>query len=41
MAQITEAEEFFTRGLNELAAGHTLSAVVHSAKEVEDKETPV
>ena len=41
MAQITEAEEFFTRGLNELAVGHGLSALVYFEKAVQIKEVPV
>jgi len=41
MAQITEAEEFFTKGLNELAAGHGLSALVHFEKAIQLKEAPV
>ncbi|MEW6739726.1 MAG: tetratricopeptide repeat protein [Nitrospirota bacterium] len=41
MAQITESEEFFTRGLNELAVGHGLSALVYFEKAAQIKEVPV
>ncbi|MCL4457527.1 MAG: tetratricopeptide repeat protein [Nitrospirae bacterium] len=41
MAQITEAEEFFTKGLNELAAGHGLPALVNFEKALKIDHKPL
>ncbi|WP_333653785.1 hypothetical protein [Dissulfurispira sp.] len=41
MATIADAEEFFAKGLNELAVGHGLSALVHFEKAVQIEEVPV
>jgi tetratricopeptide (TPR) repeat protein len=41
MAQITDAEDFFARGLNELAVGHGLSALVYFEKAAQIKNVPV
>lgn len=41
MTLFIEAERFFTKGLNELAVGHGLSALVYFEKATQIKEIPV